>query len=463
MFENFEHFTSGEGHNLSQRHILKMESVSPCSPHMLSEETMGSDTAQNTPNDKRRTAYHAFVRSNSIVASEIGRNREDRRDDEIQLQRKHSSTYWHQPGRKITVAGQHQTSYPHSSYRKSGHSLPGAKVAGPIYPSHWPARPEWYAMASTPYKAVAWGHRHRPSIGMVPVAGHEKCTPKLQQYRKHIDSTSFEISAIQHKRVTASPWHGSNPSSGDTYEGETSAQRSRIVIPRNITIPVSLQADPTGSPTEESLGKRSSISSASTSPAPTAKRSKSLAGNFDKLDLLCSATLELGPLQENPTGCSCPKSKCIALYCDCFKAGRRCNPSTCSCVDCKNTVAESGVNGARSKVRTIKPQYQVEHQYDLTNFHAGHPVHSGEEPESLHLCRYAEKGNETASRGKRMQLYQIAVLETLLYLFPTRKSVRPLHMHMRRLFEHGSGQQREEARCYPGYFRETTRCIQAKE
>jgi hypothetical protein len=75
---------------------------------------------------------------------------------------------------------------------------------------------------------------------------------------------------------------------------------------------------------------------------------------FDKLDLLCSATLEIGPLQLNPAGCSCPKSKCIALYCDCFKAGRRCNPDTCSCLGCKNTIGESGEHGARTKaIRSI--------------------------------------------------------------------------------------------------------------
>jgi len=121
------------------------------------------------------------------------------------------------------------------------------------------------------------------------------------------------------------------------------------------------------------------------------------ARGFDKLDLLCSATLEIGELHDNPTGCSCPKSKCVALYCDCFKAGRRCNPSMCSCLDwyvrdlphrrdtvlnysllfflkvlsygahhsrynimvplfltfpaspSKNTIAESGVDGARTK------------------------------------------------------------------------------------------------------------------
>lgn len=75
---------------------------------------------------------------------------------------------------------------------------------------------------------------------------------------------------------------------------------------------------------------------------------------FDKLDLLCTATLEVGELHDNPTGCSCPKSKCVALYCDCFKAGRRCHPNRCSCFDCKNTIAESGIDGARTKaIRNI--------------------------------------------------------------------------------------------------------------
>lgn len=80
-------------------------------------------------------------------------------------------------------------------------------------------------------------------------------------------------------------------------------------------------------------------------PQETFKKVK----GFDKLDLLCTATLEIGEMHDNPTGCSCPKSKCIALYCDCFKAGRRCNPTLCSCMDCKNTIVESGADGARTK------------------------------------------------------------------------------------------------------------------
>jgi Tesmin/TSO1-like CXC domain, cysteine-rich domain len=79
-------------------------------------------------------------------------------------------------------------------------------------------------------------------------------------------------------------------------------------------------------------------------PIPTFKKVK----GFDKLDLLCTATLEVGEMHDNPTGCSCPKSKCVALYCDCFKAGRRCHINRCSCMNCKNTIAESGINGART-------------------------------------------------------------------------------------------------------------------
>jgi len=59
------------------------------------------------------------------------------------------------------------------------------------------------------------------------------------------------------------------------------------------------------------------------------------------LDVLCSATLELGPIQASPsTGCSCPRSNCIKLYCDCFKAGRHCT-NQCSCSGCKNTTEEN--------------------------------------------------------------------------------------------------------------------------
>ncbi|GKY97343.1 hypothetical protein MPSEU_000692700 [Mayamaea pseudoterrestris] len=86
----------------------------------------------------------------------------------------------------------------------------------------------------------------------------------------------------------------------------------------------------------------------------SAKASAKRSNGLDMLGLLCQATLDVGPMQDNPTGCSCPKSKCVALYCDCFKAGRRCDERNCGCVGCKNTLAESGADGARTKaIRSI--------------------------------------------------------------------------------------------------------------
>ncbi len=130
-----------------------------------------------------------------------------------------------------------------------------------------------------------------------------------------------------------------------------SPSESHIVIPANVILPKEISPlSETNSLTDGSHGKRSGKRIESSPPSKRSKIGEALEVRFDKLDLLCAATLDLGPLQENPAGCSCPKSKCIALYCDCFKAGRRCNPDTCSCLNCKNTVEESGPDGARSKV-----------------------------------------------------------------------------------------------------------------
>ena len=46
--------------------------------------------------------------------------------------------------------------------------------------------------------------------------------------------------------------------------------------------------------------------------------------------------------------CKCAKSKCLKLYCDCFQQGKVCI-GRCSCLNCKNTIANSGPDGVRTK------------------------------------------------------------------------------------------------------------------
>lgn len=48
--------------------------------------------------------------------------------------------------------------------------------------------------------------------------------------------------------------------------------------------------------------------------------------------------------------CSCKRSQCLKMYCDCFAAGGYCGPG-CGCVGCSNTLASNGaVFEARSAI-----------------------------------------------------------------------------------------------------------------
>lgn len=155
------------------------------------------------------------------------------------------------------------------------------------------------------------------------------------------------------------PWQWnrvpSHQTSGRVRENRHAKERTEWV--RSSMVPVEEEGDRCLSSSvigSETVSKRNETKRAADVIEPKSQVAIKKVKGLDKLDLLCQATLEIGPLQENPTGCSCPKSKCIALYCDCFKAGRRCDPQTCGCTDCKNTVEESGVNGARTKaIRSI--------------------------------------------------------------------------------------------------------------
>mmetsp|Transcript_42990 Transcript_42990/g.91412 ORF Transcript_42990/g.91412 Transcript_42990/m.91412 type:complete len:933 (+) Transcript_42990:300-3098(+) len=60
------------------------------------------------------------------------------------------------------------------------------------------------------------------------------------------------------------------------------------------------------------------------------------------------------------TRCRCTRTRCLKLYCDCFRQDLLCNAG-CDCVECKNTVEYSGPTGdrTRAKAEIIKTRPHV--------------------------------------------------------------------------------------------------------
>ena len=109
----------------------------------------------------------------------------------------------------------------------------------------------------------------------------------------------------------------------------------------------SLIGDAAGSSDKEN--KRPRIMENECNLGRATKSPKKNTTNFGMLELLCAASIQLSSQIHEGKGCSCPRSRCIKLYCECFQEGRKCSKDTCSCKKCKNTDAESGPNGARTK------------------------------------------------------------------------------------------------------------------
>ncbi len=332
--------------NLVQLHTSfgTMESVS------VSSCSQDGSTSKKKASSRRKVSY--IGTSTSQQKTNILRH-----DDSLRMPRgeKNSQSLDERRDDYLTVTRPkwHQLSMPTNGcfhWFNSQNYLPGAYFIPTVTGA---PPPRWY---QSQHSAKWYPHRiQKPTIR----AAHD-CRPR--QWNTHGRRTE---SIHNHSSGTGSSARaGSSISSvhrqlfpeSTTKNGRrASHNRSRVVFPQNITIPKAI------SPSFNSLErgrhmKRPKSDALDRSASPPTKKSKGAtnAGGFDKLDLLCSATLDLGPLQENPTGCSCPKSRCIALYCDCFKAGRRCDPSKCSCLNCLNTVKESGPKGARSMVSATK-------------------------------------------------------------------------------------------------------------
>jgi len=89
-----------------------------------------------------------------------------------------------------------------------------------------------------------------------------------------------------------------------------------------------------------------------------------------------AADIRSPTISKQRSGCSCQRTKCLKLYCECFSAGKTCLPSdgsseegTCNCRDCGNTPSDIGsvqrqaaiVKSLTTKSRTYRPRTQMAH------------------------------------------------------------------------------------------------------
>lgn len=325
-----------------------MESVSsPCSPS-------GSAPTGKTPALNSSRSQHA-ARSNRHAMEALERGRllrlsksesssrpiDERRDDSVGATNNVMGRTMHPPSDSNAVFPSTANRHNDRQYLTRPHHFPMV-LSG--HPSQWYQAPHpnrWQPQGNhtvNQSRILPW-NASRATRGSAEYVHHPVSIPPTNSVYGNYPRRDFSIQA--------------NPYPLKRNIDRFSHHRSSVIVPKNITIPKELSpSSTTESSTEASLDKRTSIDVSNRSESPLTKRARGDMGESpsNMLDLLCSASLQLGAQQENPTGCSCPKSRCIALYCDCFKAGGRCDPLKCTCLNCKNTVVESGPGGARTRV-----------------------------------------------------------------------------------------------------------------
>mmetsp|Transcript_6131 Transcript_6131/g.9563 ORF Transcript_6131/g.9563 Transcript_6131/m.9563 type:complete len:369 (+) Transcript_6131:72-1178(+) len=104
------------------------------------------------------------------------------------------------------------------------------------------------------------------------------------------------------------------------------------------------------------LGLLSNVSSCSSQWGSLPAATVSEAANTNTFTYPAMGSFPVKETKSKVEGCRCQQSKCLKLYCACFRDGKICVDS-CKCVSCANTEAERGgrVLIARQEVLTKKP------------------------------------------------------------------------------------------------------------
>lgn len=324
-----------------------MEGLKQSSSSLSLPDDSLRNSSSSTDAEIRKNLPPSRLKMMPIQRRELSGTKDDERDDAFVGSKPRVDWRWSHRGTNSKISSHERVSLtgaPNRGIIQRGYAPPR-----PRGPPIWNQSSGWQSSRDT--ETYRWPSRPQHPVGMVPLSHsgtNESTSMNLLPFSHPVSDRSLRSKYRNHNYTEMS-----TSSNARFRRGERSSalmqKPSRAVIPNSLILPKELvPIGITDEQTSETLKKRR-VSNGIASVAKRARRFEPLEGQFDKLDLLCSATLELGPLQENPAGCSCPKSKCIALYCDCFKAGRRCSQS-CSCLECRNTIKESGANGARSKV-----------------------------------------------------------------------------------------------------------------
>ncbi|VDO03902.1 unnamed protein product [Rodentolepis nana] len=133
-------------------------------------------------------------------------------------------------------------------------------------------------------------------------------------------------------------------------------QQLELILPNGLRIPVSATtcaAKPETKFTPISAAKTGSLVSPSLPSATTTTTTLSSSQTSSTQQLIASQPSSTTSTSSNTQQiCSCSRSKCLKLYCDCFAAGRACGES-CNCRHCYNNLADDETKQTRDvAVRT---------------------------------------------------------------------------------------------------------------